>query len=1099
MDDLFGLSMTTIMLVLLGLLAFSFCVIGYVILRYRLMFLMGLRNIPRRPAQTVLIIIGLMLSTLIIAAAFTTGDTVDYSITSRSYSLLGHTDEVILRAGEEGAPIEISSTIPQEAQDTIREAVQARNDPNIDGFLPILFEPVPVLNPESRQSEPLLTFTGLDAGSTDGFPDIISTTTGEQLDIAALGPDEVYLNESAADKLDTEPGDVVQVFIQNQPYDFTVVDVVQDTFITGVGDFGETQGLVTRLDTLQEVFQQPGEVSVIAISNSGGVRDSVGLTEDVVATLEDVLLTEGFAAPDGPENAAAVALEVDDTKRMLVDNAEEAGNFMATFFIIFGLFSIASGVLLIVMIFVMLAAERKSEMGMARAIGTQRNHLVQMFMSEGMAYNVLAAMVGAGLGVLVAFGIAEIMARIFSEFGLSITPHVTARSLAISYSLGVTLTFLTVTFSSWRVSKLNIVAAIRNLPERDDASRSRNWRVFLRGTLNASLTCYAAAGIIGAPLFAAEAGLVALALAAFGLIAAVALLARRRDGREVGVWPLLAGTLVPLIGAIVVFIEGRDRQTAWFAGFATVGLFLGAALMLLGTGSNLAFPFALGFSLIVGGASVLLRFLGVRERPVFTIAGVGLLVFWGLTAGQRLEPIFGQLDGDVEMFFLSGIAMVTASTVVLLHNSDLVLAVVSRAGGLISGVLPAVRTAVAYPLAYKFRTGMTLAMISLVVFALTMMSTMNVNFDRLFLTDEARGGWDVVALENANNPIVNLTLSLRDEGSSAPGEFRAAGKLGFAGESSVRNDEPDEEFDEYPVQSVDDGFVDGGRIKLSARATGYESDEAVWAALKDDRNVAIVDGFTVQEGGINFDDVTFRLDGVDADQEEFDPVRIGLRDPFSGQQEVVDVIGVIDFASSQSFFGVFVPQPVFARVFGPPEVSQHFVSLNDPGQAKDVAQEIEATLLARGVQAESLKQQVEDEQALSRNFFRLMQAFMGLGLFVGIAAVGVVAFRTVVERRQQIGMLRAIGYQRGTVALSFVLESSFITLLAILSGVGLAIWLSYFLLTSDEFPSDTASFYIPWGQIAFIGLFTYGASLLMTFIPSRQAANVPVAEALRYE
>ena len=41
----------------------------------------------------------------------------------------------------------------------------------------------------------------------------------------------------------------------------------------------------------------------------------------------------------------------------------------------------------------------------------------------------------------------------------------TPRSLIISYSLGVVLTFLTVTFSSWRVSQINIVRAIRDIPE----------------------------------------------------------------------------------------------------------------------------------------------------------------------------------------------------------------------------------------------------------------------------------------------------------------------------------------------------------------------------------------------------------------------------------------------------------------------------------------------------------------------------------------------------------------------------------------------------------------------------------------------------------
>jgi len=123
---------------------------------------------------------------------------------------------------------------------------------------------------------------------------------------------------------------------------------------------------------------------------------------------------------------------------------------------------------------------------------------------------------------------------------------------------------------------------------------------------------------------------------------------------------------------------------------------------------------------------------------------------------------------------------------------------------------------------------------------------------------------------------------------------------------------------------------------------------------------------------------------------------------------------------------------------------------------------------------------------------------MGLGLFVGIAAVGVIAFRTVVERRQQIGMLRAIGYKRSTVALSFLLESSFVTLLAIASGVGLAIWLSFFLLTSDEFP-EGATYVIPWRPILFISGLTFAASLIMTYIPSRQAASIPTAEALRYE
>ncbi|MEZ4681937.1 MAG: hypothetical protein R2932_47780 [Caldilineaceae bacterium] len=45
---------------------------------------LGLRNIPRRPAQSILIVIGLALSTIIIISALSTGDTLSSSLRRRS-------------------------------------------------------------------------------------------------------------------------------------------------------------------------------------------------------------------------------------------------------------------------------------------------------------------------------------------------------------------------------------------------------------------------------------------------------------------------------------------------------------------------------------------------------------------------------------------------------------------------------------------------------------------------------------------------------------------------------------------------------------------------------------------------------------------------------------------------------------------------------------------------------------------------------------------------------------------------------------------------------------------------------------------------------
>jgi putative ABC transport system permease protein len=178
----------------------------------------------------------------------------------------------------------------------------------------------------------------------------------------------------------------------------------------------------------------------------------------------------------------------------------------------------------------------------------------------------------------------------------------------------------------------------------------------------------------------------------------------------------------------------------------------------------------------------------------------------------------------------------------------------------------------------------------------------------------------------------------------------------------------------------------------------------------------------------------------------------------------------------------------------------YFIRLEDPDEAKATADAIEATLFTSGAQAVSIKAEREEASRLMNSFLILMQMFMGLGLVVGVAAVGVIAFRTVVERRQQIGMLRAIGYTRGAVSLSFMMESSFVTLMGILSGLGLALVLAYFLITSDEFTATgMTGFYIPWLQLLSICAFAYLASLVMTFIPSRQAASIPIADALRYE
>jgi putative ABC transport system permease protein len=344
--EFFGVDMTLIMFVLLGMLAVALATVAFVFIWNRVMFMVGVRNIPRRRAQTTLIIIGLMLSTLIISAAFSVGDTADYSISNTAYDRLHSVDETVVTKAESGES-DSSSLINAQPidQDTANDYVrQIKDTDGVDGALAVMRWPGAATNETKGQSEPLVLLFGVDPTQLAGFESDFVTTGGERVNPGELENSEIYANESAADELDLQAGDVVTLFVANQPSTFTVKDVLKDRLLTGAA-FGVSQGFVTSLDRLQALTGREGQVDTIAISNDGGVRDGLKHSKSVTERLNRTVF-----------NGANV--QVDETKRDFVDIAADISSAFTTIFIVLGLFSIAAGLMLIFLIFVMLAAER---------------------------------------------------------------------------------------------------------------------------------------------------------------------------------------------------------------------------------------------------------------------------------------------------------------------------------------------------------------------------------------------------------------------------------------------------------------------------------------------------------------------------------------------------------------------------------------------------------------------------------------------------------------------------------------------------------------------------------------------------------------------
>ncbi|MSQ36541.1 MAG: FtsX-like permease family protein [Dehalococcoidia bacterium] len=1134
MTELFGIPLTSIMIGLLILLAAALAVIGVIAARHPLLVRMGLRNLVRRPAQTVLIVVGLMLATLIMSAAFATGDTVGYSVTNSVYRSLAEIDFIL------GFKTEGTAVAREDAYLTadVLTALEARfrDDADFDAFAGVVRKTLPVVNTSRRLSEPRARMIGADA-AFDRFR-TLRDASGREVSVTALGATGVYLTESLADAVAARAGDRITVFVENQPTELAVVGVVRNT--DSIEAFADDQpieqggGLILPLALAQQLTGHEGRFTDIVVSSRGGVRDALALREPRVEDKLDAFIEEH------PEARADVTL----TKEQLVGVGELIGSVFVTFFIVFGLFSIAAGVMLIFLIFVMLAAERRSEMGMARAIGMSRLHLTETFLAEGMAYNLGSAAVGGLLGLGVAALLVFVMGQLFDDFGLSIAFHFNPRAFVIAYSLGVVLTFATVLFAAYRAANLNIVRAIRDLPEpRPLRAADRSAGTLLRTFLAVPWTLawillVILWVVVGFIAFVYGIKLYGLGIVGVGLLATwfvFGALQINNGARSRSDWAWYIGWWITFsVLALLTWSLLRTRKLAQryrnAGGWALWMLLGGVALAWTGGWvTGWLFAYASGTTLAVLAIAMLAVYYGTAPRAAFTVAGLALVWWWLLPlpfslfidVGTQFDPVDGiarllglpraDVDGNIEMFFVSGISITAAATLTIIFNAEALLGVLRLFGRALGGIAPAVRTAVAYPLAAKFRTGMTLAMFGLVTFSLVVMSTLNSNFTQLFAGNDARAGFDVLVEANPANRVPDLRAALQQRGYAGP-EIGGVGTVLVVAQVSAEareNGAPAAEFGQQRMIGVDDEFLRLARMPLQYRARGYADDAAVIAALRSDPSAAAVDASTLAVSG-GFGPVGDRFalsrtatsairDGA------FEPVAVSVRNPRGGQELQLQIIGV--FAAQTTgvltqLAGLHISRANVERVFAGGDSELFLVTTADGGRGADVrlAQGIESALLEQGVQATAVRELIDRQAQVSNAFSYLFEGFMGLGLIVGIAALGVIAFRTVVERRQQIGMLRAIGYTRRLIALSFFMESSFICITGVAMGVLLGIALSYNLLTSGEVADgQVIAFSVPWGRILLVAGVAYGASALMTLIPARAASRVSVAEALRYE
>lgn len=1174
------MDMTVVATVLATLLIIALAIVFVLGLRNRILVKLALRNIPRRPAQTVLIVVGLMLSTTIIAASLAIGDTVAGTIRGTVLNALGNTD-IRVRSPINPADILGDSYLDAEAQQAVLDRVDS--DSRVDGVLPQIREVLPVLNNRTQLTEARMNVVGFEASRTGGFGDI-TTTTGERVTVASLGDAEAFINESAADEIEAQAGDTLTLVTPTGRHTFTLAAVVRDG-----GLAANDRRLIMSLAEMQRVMDRGGKVTRIDISLLGGREGPADLSEKVaedlrIAFTDEVIAGQLYDALGSADVIAAIRLRisenpgntinagtagdlneliseletgqrasdrfralavkgqvagqiiasvesaglsaqvlplsllfirlevlgVDELKQDGLDLAEFIGSIFVTFFSIFGSFSIIVGLLLIFLVFVMLAAERSAEMGIARAIGTKRRHLVQMFTFEGVAYSIGAAIVGTIIGLAASRLLVELLANAIGQGdednGLEFRFTLTLTSVVAGFSLGLLLTLITVGISAYRVSKLNIVVAIRGLP----------------------------AEFVPSEILPLKRRFQNLGIALISPVWQLYLLGiRRQQGgsvlRKILLF-LLYLTIFPWMIQIAI-VTWRLISPYFRTGIPEIAIGLIGAV--LGINASSAFLFFMSASLLLVGVGQVVRWLSLRsgmrreraDRLGFTLMGGLILGMWALPF-TALEGLTGELNGNIEMFIVSGVWMVASAVWVVMYNADIITNAVQATFGRFNALRPILKPAIAYPTAARFRTGLTVAMFALVIFTLMVFSILNnLGTDIVDTPDKATGGFDVRAETSSELPVEDFAAAVADAPNLNAPDFTliAASTDVFAEARQTGADEL--RFLDVPVRGVDDTYLRSVQFEMSHYdpsflPAGIDTTDklavarAIWDRLAEDPALAVVSNALLEApagGGFgDFGAGGFSVEGISQDDEELieafevnirqprgqgDTVRrtvIAAVDPFAGAFESTDgggAAGVI--TTSAAIFDQIADEPVPFTVFR--------IQLADGVDPGRTAAAMETAFLDNSMLATDTLQEIKDGIAQQDAFGRLFQAFMGLGLVVGVASLGVLSFRAVVERRLSIGMMRAIGYKSRMIQIQFLLESVFVTVLGTALGLGLGALISWNIVNSIQDSIDGLSYSVPWATVTVIVVIAVVAALLTTFIPARQASKIYPSEALRYE
>lgn len=486
------------------------------------MLKLTLRNLLARKVRLVMSGLAIVLGVAFLSGVLVFSNGLSSTFDSIIYS---STPDGVVRAEQtasfDAGPAQTTQTISPEVVERLAALPEvARADGDVNGFGMSLLASDGTL--VGGTGAPTLAFNHTDGPNMAGDPPMV-LSSGRW----PTGSDEIVLDDAAADHGGYEIGDTVKLLAPFGRSERTATLVGTAEF-NGGGTAGATL-LVFSTEAAQDLFLDGADAF-----NQVSLTAADGVSQQQLAAAADTVAPSGFEAVTGDQ----VAEESQDAVGQFLD-------VISTFLLVFAIIAVIVGGFIIVNTFTILVAQRSRELALLRALGAARRQVTSSVLLEALVMSALASTLGIALGWLLARG----LAALFRAIGLDIAGEaltLDARSVVLSYVVGVGVTLVAAFLPARRAGKVAPVAAMRadSAPVRESLRR----RTIIGAVLMAIGVGFAVVGIGDAPgpdalWVGIAAGIWILTAAAISSVLGrpVLLLCRALFGRLFGTTGRLAG------------------------------------------------------------------------------------------------------------------------------------------------------------------------------------------------------------------------------------------------------------------------------------------------------------------------------------------------------------------------------------------------------------------------------------------------------------------------------------------------------------------------------------------------------------------------------